>query len=276
MIHAWKRGVVLAAAAAALVFGWGSPKEASAAVTCKCNAKQVQGIDYDFSSGSMCGTGKCSCWDNNKTISCGGNSSQKIVPTAADCNESVAVELFSIAPTEKKYLEISCTVIAQDPDLDKMDCVTAAKTKFGDRYVEASCSPSCPKPLEEVTNTAECKNSPSASKICCAEVKPLPAGATSNGSTTPPPNLGSPTTLPDPLGGANLFQVVNRVVSTFLGVVGSIALLAFVYAGLLYMISSDAKAIAEAKVIMTNTVIGLVILMFAYTISVSFLNFIMK
>jgi hypothetical protein len=107
-------------------------------------------------------------------------------------------------------------------------------------------------------------------------VKPLPAGATSNGSTTPPPNLGSPTTLPDPLGGANLFQVVNRVVSTFLGVVGSIALLAFVYAGLLYMISSDAKAIAEAKVIMTNTVIGLVILMFAYTISVSFLNFIMK
>lgn len=273
MTQSWKRGVFLAAVLAALAFGWSSPGMASAAVMCKCSAKEVTGIQYDFSSGSMCGGGKCNCYDANKKILCGPD--QKEVPTAADCNSAVGTELFGVSATEKKYLEVSCAVV-QEPNLDKMDCVTAAKTKFGDRFIEASCSPQCPKPLEEVTNTAECKNSPSQSKICCAEVKPIPAGAASAGTAAPPPNLGSPTTLPDPLGGANIFQVINRVVSTFLGVVGSIALLAFVYAGLLYMVSSDAKSVSEAKSIMANAVIGLVILMFAYTISVSFLNFLMK
>ena len=104
-----------------------------------------------------------------------------------------------------------------------MDCVTAAKTKFGDRFIETSCSPQCPKAVGGSYEYGRMQNSPSQSKICCAEVKPIPAGAASAGPQ-PAANLGSPTTLPDPLGGANIFQVINRVVSTFPGVVGSIAL----------------------------------------------------
>ncbi len=78
--------------------------------------------------------------------------------------------------------------------------------------------------------------------------------------------------LPDVLGGIGVFGLVNRVVTTFLGLVGAIALIVFVYAGVLYMISSDEKGVTKAKAAMSTATIGILIILFAYVITQTFLK----
>lgn len=84
---------------------------------------------------------------------------------------------------------------------------------------------------------------------------------------------GSPTTLKNPLGNANLLQVMANVVKAFLGTVGAFALAVFVYAGVLYLTSAgDAAQITKAKETMKNGVIGLILIIFAYALTSFFVN----
>jgi type IV secretion system pilin len=89
-------------------------------------------------------------------------------------------------------------------------------------------------------------------------------------TSTPTVTAPSPKTvqLPDPLGGADLPTIIGRVISTFLGIVGGLALLVFVYAGIRYMTAAgDEKAITTAKDTMVYGFIGLLIIVFAYAIT---------
>ena len=77
----------------------------------------------------------------------------------------------------------------------------------------------------------------------------------------------------DPLQGADIPTVIGRIISVFLGIVGSIALLAFVYAGFVYMTATgDAKRIQKAKDIMKYSFMGLAIILFAYIIATNYLT----
>lgn len=103
--------------------------------------------------------------------------------------------------------------------------------------------------------------------VCCT--KPEEAAATVTSSVA---NVGKPSTrpltLPDPLGGADLPRVIGRVISTFLGMVGALALLVFVYAGTRYMTAAGSEdAIKTAKDTMKFALIGLAIIIFAYVIT---------
>jgi len=87
------------------------------------------------------------------------------------------------------------------------------------------------------------------------------------------PSGGSDLELPDFL---NLKKqdpniLINRVIKTIVGVVGSLALAVFVYGGILWMTSAgNEKRVTDGKNAMLWAVIGLVVIFFAYTI-VSFI-----
>ena len=78
--------------------------------------------------------------------------------------------------------------------------------------------------------------------------------------------------LYDVMGGVGLFGVVNRVITSFLGLVGGIALLVFVYSGFLYMTAVSEERVKRAKEIMVTATIGITIILFAYVISRVFLS----
>jgi len=95
--------------------------------------------------------------------------------------------------------------------------------------------------------------------------------------TTPPP-AGTPTNvsgatsaaaaeavLPDPLGVTDVRVLVGRVIKAILGVSGMLALLMFVWGGLLWMTSQGEKEkIAKGQKTLAWAVIGLAVLFTAY------------
>lgn len=92
-------------------------------------------------------------------------------------------------------------------------------------------------------------------------------GAAAGGSPAPYP-AGPPSqavSLPDPLGGMSIPQVAGGLIKTFTGIAGAIALLMFVYGGIMYILSGgDGEKVKGAVTILRNSAIGLVLIFGAY------------
>jgi hypothetical protein len=75
-----------------------------------------------------------------------------------------------------------------------------------------------------------------------------------------------PTCLPNPLGSINSPQVlIGRIINTVLGVIGSLALLMFIYGGLTWMTSSGSpEKVKKGRDIIVWSAIGLVIIFASY------------
>lgn len=84
--------------------------------------------------------------------------------------------------------------------------------------------------------------------------------------TSPAPSSGEK--LTNPLGeGTTLQLLIGRVISAVLGVVGSIALLMFIYGGFLWLTSAGAEQkITQGKQIITWATIGLAVIFLSYTL----------
>jgi hypothetical protein len=81
-------------------------------------------------------------------------------------------------------------------------------------------------------------------------------------------SAGSSMSLSDPLGGVGLIGILSRLVKTFLGLTGAIALLVFVYAGVMYMTAGgDDSQVTKAREAMKYAFIGLVLIMGAYALT---------
>jgi len=96
-------------------------------------------------------------------------------------------------------------------------------------------------------------------------------------TTTPTattPATGSSSTLYNPLGNINTFQdLIGRAIQAILGIVGAIALLMFVYGGIMYMTAGGAKERVESgRKILINSAIGLLIIFFSYTLASVFIG----
>jgi hypothetical protein len=77
--------------------------------------------------------------------------------------------------------------------------------------------------------------------------------------------------LKDPLGGVGILGIVNRAVNTFLGVLGALALLVFIYAGVVYMTAGGAAdRVKHAVDTMKYAMIGLALIIFSYAIILTF------
>ncbi|MFA4942437.1 MAG: hypothetical protein WC564_02255 [Patescibacteria group bacterium] len=88
--------------------------------------------------------------------------------------------------------------------------------------------------------------------------------------STPPPATPSASvvTLDNPLAGAGIEtpqQLIGRVISAVLGVVGSLALIMFIYGGLVWMTAAgNEKKVMEGRDILMWAAIGLIIIFASY------------
>lgn len=72
---------------------------------------------------------------------------------------------------------------------------------------------------------------------------------------------------PSGTGDVTIATIIGRLISTVLGVTGSVALLMFVYGGFLWLISAgEPEKVKKGKEVMKWAVFGLVIIVLAYTI----------
>lgn len=90
----------------------------------------------------------------------------------------------------------------------------------------------------------------------------LPEEPTSQPQVTPP---GQPVTLPDPLGGVTVPAFFGNVIRVFLSIAGAIALLMFVYGGIMWILSGgESSKVQAAQKILVNSTIGIILLFGAY------------
>lgn len=89
-------------------------------------------------------------------------------------------------------------------------------------------------------------------------------------TTTPAPTV----RLFNPLSGATtIVDIVNRIIKLMLGIVGSGALLMFVYGGFSWMMAGgDSGKLSTAKTILLNSTLGILLLIFSYAIVSTFFS----
>lgn len=83
-----------------------------------------------------------------------------------------------------------------------------------------------------------------------------------------------PVRLFNPLAGAStIVDIINRVINMIMGTVGAGALLMFVYGGIKWMTAGgDSKNVTDAQMILKNATLGILLLMFSYTIIATFFS----
>lgn len=100
--------------------------------------------------------------------------------------------------------------------------------------------------------------------------KPSAAAAAAPTAAKPP----SEYKLTNPLGVTDIAVILGRIIKTFLGIVGGIALMVFVYGGVMWMTArGDAGQVKKGQEALTTAVIGLFIVTFAYTLAGNFVTF---
>lgn len=80
------------------------------------------------------------------------------------------------------------------------------------------------------------------------------------------PVRGSQHTLTNPLGTSSIAAIVARIVKAVTGIVGSVALLMFVVAGIMWMTAESSDRVDTAKTIFKNASFGLVLIFFSYSL----------
>jgi len=90
------------------------------------------------------------------------------------------------------------------------------------------------------------------------------SATSSTGDTTP----AASTELYNPLGsGVTLASFIGRGIRAVIGVIGAVALLMFIYGGIIWMTSGGSdERVTMAKNILKNATIGLLLIFFSYSI----------
>ena len=102
---------------------------------------------------------------------------------------------------------------------------------------------------------------PGATTICCSEQAYIEC------------TIGAGKTLPNPLGTTDIKELIARIISIVLGLIGAIALALFVYGGLVWMTSGGSpNRIKQGKDILIWAIVGLVVIFTSYII----LNFVFQ
>lgn len=105
-------------------------------------------------------------------------------------------------------------------------------------------------------------------QTACATVTQAPAAATSAG--TPAATTTTPSgrvTLPNPLGTTSPEELIGRVIKAVLSIVGSLALLMFIYGGFMWMTAQgSSEGVKKGQEIIKWSVAGLLLIFSAYII----------
>lgn len=94
-------------------------------------------------------------------------------------------------------------------------------------------------------------------------------GAASPTSTGDAASSGDETRIPlyNPLGAElGVAEIISRGIRTVIGIIGAMALLMFVYGGVMWMTAGESRRIDTAKQILKNSTIGLLLIFFSYSL----------
>jgi hypothetical protein len=149
--------------------------------------------------------------------------------------------------------------------------VSAESGEAAKEQVQFNCAPSCAttRLADKFSLLGEtCKGS----NVCCSS--PPRTGTTTVTSPFPTtPSIPASIALTNPLGaGASFYTIIKNVIMAFLGMVGGLALLVFVYAGILWMTAGSSDRVQKAKDAMKYAVIGLALIAFSYVITSFVIN----
>ncbi|MDD5438539.1 MAG: pilin [Patescibacteria group bacterium] len=103
-------------------------------------------------------------------------------------------------------------------------------------------------------------------KVCCQQARCVKSSSSAGGTATKPP---SEFKLTNPLGNTTSIPVIlGRIIKTFLGILGGIALMVFVYGGLMWMTArGDQSQVKKGQDALKAATIGLFIVIFSYTLA---------
>lgn len=141
-----------------------------------------------------------------------------------------------------------------ESDTSSYKCLTASACGL---YAGAS-------PLQ-IGGTGASRPCPNAGDVCCKIARCAKPGAAKTSSAAKPPTEYK---LTNPLGVTSIPVILGRIIKTFLGIIGAIALAAFVYGGLMWMTArGDASQVKKGQDALKNAAIGLFLVMFSYTLA---------
>ncbi len=126
-----------------------------------------------------------------------------------------------------------------------------------------SCSSVAKSQGPNVTFSVVSADCPTSAPICCV----LTSQNAVNSTASTAGGAGSSMVLNDPLHGMTIDEIIGNFVSIFLGFTGAIALLVFVYAGIMYMTAGSSDRVKTAMDTMKYAVLGLAVIMFAYILT---------
>ncbi|MEK7516108.1 MAG: pilin [Patescibacteria group bacterium] len=149
---------------------------------------------------------------------------------------------------------------------------TGSHTPFSSSDAGISFTPNREPTLAECC--AVCSNSyaPHWVQLTIAHSQTTCPAAPPAGTTAPPPGAAPPplpTAYPliNPLGAATIQALIGNLIKGALGIVGSVALVIFIYGGFLWLTSGgNPEKITKGKSTMVWGTIGLAVILFAYTL----------
>lgn len=148
---------------------------------------------------------------------------------------------------------------------------TEERCFLGVSYTPPACATTAPTDCEYVVDyNPDHLLGPSAADSTAPTCMALSADNPTTGAAA-----GSSATLYNPLGTGNITipDIIKRILSTVLGIVGAIALLMFVYGGIRWIMSGGSEeGVKAAKTTIQNATIGLLMIFFSYIILSAFLS----
>lgn len=86
-------------------------------------------------------------------------------------------------------------------------------------------------------------------------------------ASSAPADSGGSVTLFNPLGAnVGVAEFISRGIRAVIGIIGAMALLMFIYGGVMWMTAGDSKRVESSKEILKNSTIGLLLIFFSYSI----------
>ncbi|MFH1233295.1 MAG: pilin [Patescibacteria group bacterium] len=125
------------------------------------------------------------------------------------------------------------------------------------------CYISCPANYEEVFvgNSGCIVNT--TNKVCCKPKNTTPSNMSEVKSSADPSSV----TLNNPLGETNIPTLLGTIIKAVLGIVGSLALVMFIYGGILWMLSAGKQEqVTKGKETLLWATIGIIVIFSAYAL----------
>ena len=198
------------------------------------------------------------CPDNEQLVGCGkaglGN-----VPVFGCCEEEPPANITRCTPRNQRVN--TCEAASDNPELS-YECLPIAQ------------KPKCDSVGGQMvlSNPATYPGCGATDRCCISEVCPdQPAAPASDDA--PAQSAPSSYKLSNPLGTISLTQIARNVINTFLGILGALALIVFVYGGISYIIAGGNETrVTKAKDTLKYGVIGVFLIMFSFVLTDTFIK----